>query len=183
MNEPKHVDGWNVAELAGGMLFSADDFIVQFSTTEIDKFISILNSGKPGKLRDSRGDIIEVRVPHRDQVVLKRVGDKTYPHGIILPVDAFSEVEGDETPVIEGVRPAFRRVGTKIKRGFRVTSGRHKGQVVANPETAHKPPVRASTRMKLKNAAIRNKFKRAMKAHLTRKKPTSIRLRRLNHTD
>lgn len=179
--EPAKVDGWNVAHLAGGLLLSTNDFMVQFSSSEVDKFIACLNSKQPGKVRDVNGEPVRV-VPQGDAVVLQRVNDKVYPNGIILPVDAFSEFE-DEEAVTEGVRPAFRRVGTKIKRGFRVTSGRHKGQVVVNPNTAHKPPVKGSTHAKLRAAAKRNKLVRALKAKMTRHKPTSLRLRRLNHTD
>ena len=180
--KPSKVDGWNVAHLAGGLLLSATDFMLQLSASEVDKFLIVLNNGKPGKLRDTNGDAVDV-IPEREQVVLRRVGDKVYPGGIILPVDAFSEYEDDEEPIIEGLRPAFRRVGAKIKRGFRVTSGRHKGQVVVHPETAHKPPIKGATRAKLRAAAKRKKLIRALKSKLTRKKSASIRLRRLNHTD
>lgn len=181
--EPVRPDGWNIAELAGGMLFSSDDFILQLSTTEVDKFIDILNSQNGGQVRDSNGDVVDIAVPNREHVILRRVNDKTYPNGIILPVDAFSEVDDGDEPVIEGIRPAFRRVGTKIKRGYRVTSGRHKGQVVVHPETANKPPLKAVTRAKLKAAAHRTRLIRALKSKLTRKKPASLKLRRLNHTD
>lgn len=180
--EPAKVDGWNVAHLAGGLLLSTDDFMLQLSAEQVDHFIDILNSGKAGKVRDNGGDPITV-VPQREHVILTRVGDKVYPGGIILPVDAFSEFEDDEKPVIEGIRPAFKRVGNKIKRGFRVTSGRHKGQVVTNPATAHKPPVSGLTSAKLRAAAKKNKLIRALKSKLTRRKSASIKLRRLNHTD
>jgi hypothetical protein len=180
--EPKKVDGWNVAHLAGGLLLSATDFMVQLSASEVDKFLIVLNSGKLGKVRDVNGDMINV-IPSREHVVLVRAGDKVYPGGIILPVDAFSEFEDDEDPIIEGLRPAFRSVGNKIKRGFRVTSGRHKGQVVVDPATAHKPPVKGSTHAKLAAAAKRTKLVRALKSKMTRRKSASIRLRRLNHTD
>ena len=182
-SDPKEVDGWNVAELAGGLLLTAQGFHVQFDTQQVDRFIDILNAGTGGVLRANNGDKVIVSTPSRDHVVLKIEGDKHYPNGIILPVDAFSEVEDNEAPVIEGIRPAFRRVGTKIKRGFRVTSGRRKGRVVSNPATANKPPIKAVTRNKLRAAAKRKKLVRALKAKLTRKKPTSLRLRRLNHTD
>lgn len=180
---PKKVDGWNVAELAGGLLLSAEGFILQLSTDQVDQFLEILNSGKDGTVRDSHGDPVQVSTPKREYVILTRAGDETYPNGIILPVDAFSELESDETPVIEGVRAAFRRVGTKIKRGFRVTAGRRKGRVVADPGTANKPPVSGSTRAKLRAAAHRKRLVRALKAKLTRRKSASIRLRRMNKTD
>lgn len=179
----KKVDGWNVAELAGGLLLSAEGFILQLSTEQVDRFLELLNSGTEGTVRDSNGDPVKVSSPQRDSVILTRAGDSTYPHGIILPVDAFSELESDETPVIEGVRPAFRRVGTKIKRGFRVTTGIRKGRVMASPAGANKPQAKALTRAKLRAAAHRNRLIRALKSKLTRQKSASIRLRRMNHTD
>jgi hypothetical protein len=183
MNEPKEVDGWNVAELAGGLLLSAEGFIMQLSMDQVDKFLEILNTGVAGTVRDSNGDPVQVSSPKRDHVVLTRVNDTTYPNGIILPVDAFSELESEETPVIEGVRPAYRRVGSKIKRGFRVTTGIRKGRVLADPAGANKPRVKALTRAKLRAAAHRNRLVRALKAKITRKKSVSIRLRRMNHTN
>ena len=112
MSEPKRVDGWNVAELAGGLLLTADEFMVQLNTEQVDHFIEILNGNKGGNLRAANGDRLIV-VPKNDHVILKIEGDKKYPDGIILPVDVFSEVDDS---VAESVRPTFRRVGTKIKR-------------------------------------------------------------------
>jgi hypothetical protein len=118
---PKEVDGWNVAELAGGLLLSTDDFMVQFNPAQVDNFLHILNSGRDGEVQDSKGDLIKISSPSRDHVVLTRAGDKTYPNGIILPVDVFSEVDDKKTPVIEDKRPVFRREGSKIKRAFQTT--------------------------------------------------------------
>ena len=115
---PKKVDGWNVAELAGGLLLSTDDFMVQFTQVQVDEFLRILNSGRDGALRDSKGELIKISSPSRDKVILTRVDDKTYPNGIILPVDVFSEVAGKNTPVIEDIRPTFSRVDGKIMRTF-----------------------------------------------------------------
>ena len=180
MSEPREAQGWTFGELGGGLLFSTDGFILQLSAEQVDRFIEVLNSGSPGTVVDINGDMVHVYSPERDNVILKRVGDRIYPGGIILPVDVFSEV--DDEPIIEGIRPAFRRVGSKIKRGFRVTSGRRKGRVVVDPKTANKPPIAGNTRAKLRAAAKRKKLIRALKAKLTRRKSASIRLRRMNHT-
>ena len=80
----------------------------------------------------------------------------------------------------EGVKRAFRRVGKKIKRGFRVTSGFRKGRVVSSAAGAFKPRAKASTRMKLKIAARKKKFVRILKGKMTRRKPTSKRLTAMN---
>jgi len=179
--EPVEVDGWNVAHLNGGLLLSSNDFMVQFSPSEVDKLLNILNTQTPGKLRDTRGDVVTV-IPEKNHVILTRASDEIYPGGIILPVDAFSDFDEDE-PIVEGIKPAFRRVGNKIKRGYRVTSGRRKGRVIVNRATANKPPISGRTRAKLRIAARRNKFVRALKSKMTRRKGASIRLRRMNHTD
>lgn len=178
--QPKAVNGWNVAELSGGLLLSADDFLVQLSTDQVDKLLDILNDTGEGEIRDVTGDRIKILSPKEDHIVLVRAGDKVYPSGIILPIDAFSELDDE---LSESIRPAFRRTGGKIKRGFRVTSGIRKGRVVANAATANKPRIKGSTRNKLRIAARKNKFIRAMKSKLTRRKSVSIRLRRMNHTD
>lgn len=80
----------------------------------------------------------------------------------------------------EGVKMAYRRVGKKIKRGFRVTSGFRKGRVVSSVAGASKPRAKASTRLKLKLAARKKKIVRILKSKRTRKKSLSKRLVRMN---
>lgn len=182
-NEPKKPDGWNIAEHAGGLLLSSTGFSLDITEDELDRLVAILNKGGVGEIKDNDGDVVTVEVTD-DSIILTRADDKLYPHGIVLPIEDFTEYEEDAAaPIIEGLRPAFKRVGKKIKRGFRVTSGRRKGQVVSNPSTAYKPPIAASTRNKLRIAAKKKKLIRALKSKMTRKKGISIRLRRMNHTD
>jgi hypothetical protein len=157
--EPKQVDGWNVAELAGGLLLSAEGFILQLSTAQVDRFVEILNSGQPGSVRDSNGDVVQISIPERSHVILIRANDQTYPNGIILPVDVFSSAEDDEAPVIEGMRPAFRRVGIKIKRGFRVK--------------AMVPP----------GIELKRRLVRALQAEVPRNKTASMVIRRLKRAN
>ena len=178
--EPKEVKGWNVAELAGGLLLSADDFTVQFSVDQVDDLLDILNSELEGDVRDVEGNLVHVSHLGKDAIVLTRANDKVYPYGIILPVDAFSDMDDDEAPIVEGIKPTWRRVGSKIKRGYRVTSGFRKGRVMAHPTGASAPRAAASTRRKLSVAAKRNKFKRMLKSKLTRHKTASMQLHRLN---
>lgn len=73
----------------------------------------------------------------------------------------------------------YRRVGSKLKRGFRCQSGMRKGRIVADPATCNKPKdvkrmVRAKTTRKrlAKRAAIRRGI-------TLRRDPVSKRLRSL----
>lgn len=103
------------------------------------------------------------------------------------PLSKFDDLTDDVTVshaefdrLEEGVKAAFRRSGKKIKRGFRVTSGYRKGRVVSSAKAAFKPRAKASTRMKLSIAGKRKKFIRLLKGKMTRRKPTSKRLVRMN---
>ena len=93
-------------------------------------------------------------------------------------ISSGGEVEFD--PLEEGVKRAYRRVGKKIKRGYRVTSGFRKGRVVSSPSGAYKPRKKASTRTKLRLAARRKKVIRILKGKMTRRKALSKRLVRMN---
>lgn len=177
--EPYKPSGWNVAEIGGGLVLSADGFTMQLDSIGVDKFIAVLNSKDVGEVKDSHGSVVTVELGD-NEVILTRAGDETFPHGIVLPIDAFTEVDDEFQPILEGVKPAFRRVGNRIKRAYRVVTGIRKGRIVQNPATANKPRAKASTRNKLRIAAKKKKFIRALKSKLTRQKPTSLRLRRMN---
>jgi hypothetical protein len=103
------------------------------------------------------------------------------------PLSKFDDLTDDDTvphsefdALEEGVKVAYRRKGKKIKRGFRVTSGFRKGRVVASAKSAFKPRIKASTRSKLKIAAKKKRFIRLLKGKMTRRKPTSKRLKLMN---
>lgn len=90
------------------------------------------------------------------------------------------EATTEPESIDEGVKRAWRRSGKKIKRGFRVTSGFRKGQVVSNARAAYKPRKKASTRMKLKLAMRKKRIVRILRGKRTRRKPFSQRLVRMN---
>lgn len=92
--------------------------------------------------------------------------------------EADAEVPDEELD--EGVKRAYRRVGKKIKRGFRVTSGWRKGRVVSSAKAASAPRAKAKTRMKLRIAAKRKKIVRILKSKRTRKRSLSKRLVAMN---
>jgi len=150
--KPVKVDGWNVAHMAGGLLLSATDFMLQLSSAEVDTFLLLLNMGRPGTVKDVNGDTVQV-TPELRYVILKRVNDKVYPDGIILPVKAFSEFEGEvHENLSEEKRLMFFRSKNKIIHGIRET----------DPKKAPK----------------KTKLVRALKAQLD-KNPSSLRVRRL----
>lgn len=200
---PAH--GWNVGLLANhGVILSAHGFGLRLDGHNLDKLFDIIEDGAEGEVRDHEYNIIKVQVRDED-IVLTRLDDVAYPVGIILDLDVlahlgveaveeeiaepeleFDALFNDDTilkdydDIDEGVKRAFRRVGKKIKRGFRVTSGFRKGKVVSSAAGAFKPRAKASTRMKLKIAANRKKFVRILKGKMTRRKPTSKRLAAMN---
>jgi hypothetical protein len=190
---PKTPDGWSVGHLAQhGMILSCDGFQLKLEIDELHKFFDIAEDGSPGEVKDQNGKIILVE-PTDDSIVLTRTGDTVYPNGVVLDLDTLKEIgieqdssekqdEEDDTidDVAEAVKPAYRKSGGKIKRGFRVTSGIRKGRVVANLKTAFKPRAKASTRMKLKIASRKHKVVRVLKSKRTRKKSLSKRLARMN---
>ena len=110
--KPKAVDGWNVGHMAGGLLLSAEGFTVQFTKSEVDKLIAIMNTDSDGKLRDNTGTVVTVH-QEKDHIILTRVGDKDYPDGIILPLDAFSEFQDT---IKEEQSHAYARDGARIIR-------------------------------------------------------------------
>jgi hypothetical protein len=105
-------------------------------------------------------------------------GDTIIPKAGEAPPDESEEEVEDELE--EGIKRAYKRVGNKIKRGFRVTSGWRKGRVVSSAKGASAPRAKASTRMKLKIAAKRKKIVRILKGKRTRRKSTSKRLAAMN---
>lgn len=132
-----------------------------------------------------------------DAAALKDMGIEAYEEEDDDPTSEFDSLEDGDTVTDddldrggydalgedvlgEGVKRAYRRVGKKIKRGFRVTSGFRKGRVVASAKAAFKPRAKASTRMKLKIAARKKKVIRVMKGKRTRRKSSSQRLARMN---
>jgi hypothetical protein len=207
---PAVADGWAVAELGPqGVILSTDGFVIRFDPTTLNKLFDIVESGSTGEIKDHRGSVVFIEVTDAG-IVLSRQNDDTFPAGVLLDEKVLKQlgieeheallpsvvgdndepaetgggaiINGNDLELEEGIKPAFRRAGRKIKRGYRVTSGRRKGRVVANPKTAFKPPAKARTRIKLKLAARKKKLVRWLKAKRTRAKPVSIRLRRLNKT-
>lgn len=203
------VDGWSVGHVGHlGIQLFCDEFNASFDTHNLNLLFDFVEDGEDGEVRALDGRIIEVRITD-EGIVLAARGDESLPNGIRLdartlkamgieeyeeeqkeqegePESGFEPLPTDDTmqskfePLEEGVKRAYRRVGKKIKRGFRVTSGFRKGRVLSSAKAAYRPRKKASTRSKLRIAAKRKRAVRLLKGKMTRRKPTSIRLARMN---
>lgn len=86
----------------------------------------------------------------------------------------------NQTDSITEARLVWRRVGNKLVRGVRCTSGRRKGRVVAIAAQCT-APIDIKKRMVLKKTRARLASRMARKARRTRRiNPASRRLRTLN---
>lgn len=197
--------GWNVGHLANlGILLSCDGFSARFDLHNLNLIFDAAEANEFTQVRDHEGQMIDV-TPTDDGIILEPHDNLEFPNGLMLdpetlkemgieqyeedtpddPASEFDPLAADDTvdqfdPLSEGIKRAYRRVGKKIKRGYRVTSGFRKGRVVASAAAAFKPRIKASTRSKLRIAAKRKRVIRILKGKLTRRKPTSQRLARLN---
>ena len=77
-------------------------------------------------------------------------------------------------------RMVWRKMGNKIKRAVRCTSGRRKGRVVSNPSQCS-APINMKKRMTLKRTKAKMGKRISRKANRTKRlNPASKRLRQLN---
>lgn len=187
-------DGWNIGNLPNnGIILSCDGFSVKFNVEQLNTLFDIAEDGKAGEIKDSTGRLIYVE-PNEKTIIITRQGDKNYPFGVVIdaktlkkigieehnePEENAASTDNDDN-MDEGIKLVYRRVGTKIKRGFRVTSGFRKGRVVATAAGAYKPRAKASTRSKMRIGRYKKRVIRILKSKKTRKKSASRRLVRLN---
>ena len=87
--------------------------------------------------------------------------------------------EFTEEPIQEA-RMVWRRMGNKVKRAIRCTSGRRKGRVVSNASQSN-APIDMKKRLMLKRTKSRLGTRMARRAQRTKRmNPASRRLRTLN---
>tara|TARA_Y100001937_G_C7003626_1_gene277647 strand:+ start:319 stop:606 length:288 start_codon:yes stop_codon:yes gene_type:complete len=87
--------------------------------------------------------------------------------------------EFTEEPILEA-RMVWRRMGNKVKRAIRCTSGRRKGRVVSNASQCN-APIDMKKRLMLKRTKSRLGTRMARRAQRTKRmNPASRRLRTLN---
>ena len=75
----------------------------------------------------------------------------------------------------------YVRRGKTIRKVFRCPSGFRKGRAVSNPSVCFAPRKKASTRVKIANAARRKAGVRMMKTRVANKKAIHFRLKRMNN--
>lgn len=202
--------GWNIGHLANlGVLLSCDGFSIRLDVENLNLLFDAAEDDSIDEIRDHTGKLIDVE-PTDDGLILYPHDSLEFPNGVLLDLDALKEMgieqyeeEVEDEPsepssefdaledhdtmkasefdsLDEGIKRAYRRVGKKIKRGFRVTSGFRKGRVVSSASGAFKPRKKASTRMKLKIASRKKRVIRVLKGKRTRRKASSQRLVRMN---
>lgn len=87
--------------------------------------------------------------------------------------------EFSEEMIVEA-RMVWRKMGNKVKRAVRCTSGRRRGRVVSNPSQCHKP-IDIKKRMTLKKTKAKMGARMSRKARRTKRlNPASKRLKTLN---
>lgn len=87
--------------------------------------------------------------------------------------------EFSEEMIVEA-RMVWRKMGNKVKRAVRCTSGRRRGRVVSNPSQCHKP-IDIKKRMTLKKTKAKMGARMSRRAKRTKRmNPASKRLKTLN---
>lgn len=94
--------------------------------------------------------------------------------------ELFEDIEEETEDLIEGAKIAWARVGNKVVRKYRCTSGPRQGRIVANPTQCGKP-FDIKKRLKLKQTKAAKGARMARKRSRTlRRNPASKRVQRMN---
>ncbi len=89
-------------------------------------------------------------------------------------------IEIEDESLIEGAKIAWGRVGNKIVKKFRCTSGRRQGRLVSHPSQCTKP-VDLKKRVKFKQTKLAKGLRMKKKRKRTMKRnPASLRVQRMN---
>ncbi len=85
-----------------------------------------------------------------------------------------------EEPLVEGAKIAWARVGNKVVKKYRCTSGKRQGRIVSSPTHCVKP-IDIKKRMKIRQTKLAKGKRMSRKAQRTkRRNPASIRIQRMN---
>ena len=95
----------------------------------------------------------------------------------MLLVELFQK---EEDIFIEGAKIAWARVGNKVVKKYRCTSGKRQGRIVTSPTHCVKP-IDIKKRMKLRQTKLAKGKRMARKSQRTkRRNPASLRIQRMN---
>lgn len=90
------------------------------------------------------------------------------------------ELFAKEEPLVEGAKIAWARVGNKVVKKYRCTSGKRQGRIVSSPSHCVKP-IDIKKRMRIRQTKLAKGKRMARKAQRTkRRNPASIRIQRMN---
>ncbi len=90
------------------------------------------------------------------------------------------EQDDEKERLTEGTKIAWARVGNKVVKKYRCTSGPRHGRIVANPTQCNKP-IDLKKRMKFKQTKLAKGARMARKSGRTkRRNPASMRIQRMN---
>jgi len=90
------------------------------------------------------------------------------------------EHDDEKERLTEGPKIAWARVGNKVVKKYRCTSGPRQGRIVASPIQCNKP-IDLKKRMKFKQTKLAKGARMARKSRRTkRRNPASMRIQRMN---
>lgn len=100
----------------------------------------------------------------------------------MLLSELFEKTNEDEE-LFEGAKIAWARVGNRVVRKYRCTSGRRQGRIVANPADCNKPlDLKKRQRMRITRKA-RGTIAAARRKRTMAKNPASVRVQKLNRAE
>jgi len=90
------------------------------------------------------------------------------------------DIKDDKEELIEGAKIAWARVGNKVVRKYRCTSGKRQGRIVSNPADCNKPfDIKKRIKFRQTKLAKGERIKRK-RARTLRRNPASLRIQRMN---
>ena len=98
----------------------------------------------------------------------------------MLLTELFERIDENEKNLTEGAKIAWARVGNKVVKKYRCSSGPRQGRIVSSPSQCGKP-IDIKKRLKLKQTKLAKGSRMARKSKRTkRRNPASLRIQRMN---
>lgn len=98
----------------------------------------------------------------------------------MLLSELFDKIDEKKTNLTEGAKLAWARVGNKVVKKYRCSSGPRQGRIVSNPTQCNKP-MDLKKRLKFRQTKLAKGARMARKSKRTkRRNPASLRIQRMN---